>query len=158
MAYRSDYNRQHRKNSPHGTAGRRIKVKKTAEIKNIFKKKKYLSCTDWKFRVNFLKCLQKHLLDSAKNAIEHNLKSRRIDSSGADQIIHVVWFAVDETLVYYYIYIYYSWSKGTMKVVDGKGKSAPNKARLVSSAGVIMAMVFRNSHGIAFIDYLEKCK
>lgn len=45
-----------------------------------------------------------------------------------------------------------------MKVVDGKDKSAPNKARLVSSVGVIMATVFRNSHGIAFIDYLEKCK
>jgi hypothetical protein len=38
------------------------------------------------------------------------------------------------------------------------GCLAPNKTRLVTSAGKVMATVFWNAEGILFIDYLEKGK
>lgn len=38
------------------------------------------------------------------------------------------------------------------------GEPAPKKEKTVSSAGKVMGTIFWDSHGIVFIDYLEKGK
>lgn len=61
---------------------------------------------------------------------------------------------VDETWIHHYT----PETKIQSKQWTGKGESAPKKAKVVPSAGKVMATVFWDSHGIIFIDYLEKGK
>ena len=39
-----------------------------------------------------------------------------------------------------------------------RGEPAPNEAKTIFSAGKVMATVFRNSHGVILIDYLQMGK
>lgn len=57
----------------------------------------------------------------------------------------------DETWVHHYTPETKEQSKQWME----KGESAPKKAKVVKSAGKVMATAFWDSHGIIFIDYLE---
>jgi len=57
-----------------------------------------------------------------------------------------------------WIHHYTPESKQQSKQWTEAGCSAPNKTRLVPSAGKVMASVFWGAEGILFIDYLEKGK
>ncbi|XP_011165249.1 histone-lysine N-methyltransferase SETMAR-like [Solenopsis invicta] len=61
---------------------------------------------------------------------------------------------VDETWIHYYT----PETKEQSKQWGTKEESAPKKAKIVPSAGKIMATVFWDSQGIILIDYLEKSK
>jgi len=57
-----------------------------------------------------------------------------------------------------WIHHYTPESKQQSKQWTEAGFSAPKKTRSVSSAGKVMALVFRDAEGILFIDYIEKGK
>jgi hypothetical protein len=57
-----------------------------------------------------------------------------------------------------WIHHYTPESKQQSKHWTEAGRSAPEKTRLVPSAGKVMASVFWDAEGILFIDYLEKGK
>ena len=59
---------------------------------------------------------------------------------------------VNETWIYYYM----PETKTQSKMWTGPGKSVPQKAKTVLSAGKVMATIFWDSHGIISIDYLQK--
>lgn len=59
---------------------------------------------------------------------------------------------VDETWVHYYT----PETKEQSKQWTFRGEPAPRKAKVVPSAGKVMATVFWDSRGVIFIDYLEK--
>lgn len=61
---------------------------------------------------------------------------------------------VDETWIHHYT----PETKNQSKQWIEKGEPAPKKPKAVYSAGKVMASVFWDSHGIIFIDYLEKGK
>ena len=61
---------------------------------------------------------------------------------------------MDETWIYHYT----PESEQHSKQWTEAGCSAPEKARLVPSAGKVMVSAFWNAEGILFIDYLEKGK
>jgi len=61
---------------------------------------------------------------------------------------------VDETWIHHYT----PETKIQSKQWIEKGEPAPKKPKAVYSAGKVMASVFWDSHGIIFIDYLEKGK
>ena len=61
---------------------------------------------------------------------------------------------MDETWIHHYT----PESKQQSKQCTEASCSAPNKTRLVPSAGKVMASVFWDAEGISFIEYLEKGK
>lgn len=61
---------------------------------------------------------------------------------------------VDETWVHHYT----PETKMQSKQWTARGEPAPKKAKTVFSAGKVMATVFWDSHGVIFIDYLQKGK
>ena len=61
---------------------------------------------------------------------------------------------VDETWIHHYT----PETKIQSKRWTGKGEPTPKKAKTVFSAGKVMATVFRDSHGVILIYYLQKGK
>lgn len=61
---------------------------------------------------------------------------------------------VDESWIHHYT----PEMKEQSKQWTSAGERAPKKAKTVPSAGKVMATVFWDSHGVIFIDYLEKGK
>ena len=61
---------------------------------------------------------------------------------------------IDETWIHYYTLE----SKRQSSEWTGSGESRPKRAKTQQSAGKVMASVFWDTHGILFIDYLEKGK
>ena len=61
---------------------------------------------------------------------------------------------MDETWIHYYT----RETKGSSAEWIAAGESRPKRPKTQQWAGKVMASVFRDAHGILFIDYLEKGK
>ena len=57
-----------------------------------------------------------------------------------------------------WIHNYTPKTQNQSKMWTGPGESAPKKAKIVPSAGKVMATIFWDLHGIILIDYLQKEK
>ena len=64
------------------------------------------------------------------------------------------YMTVDETWIHYYT----PETKNQSKMWTGPGESALKKAKMVPSAGKVMATIFWDLHGIILMDYLQKRK
>ena len=134
---------------------RRIKVREIAEVMKMSKERvchilhEHLGMTKLSARwvPRLLTLDQKRVRMNISNALLAQF--RRNKSEFWRRLI-----TVDETWIHHYA----PETKIQSKQWIAKGEPAPKKAKTAFSAGKVMATVFWDSHGVIFIDYLQKGK
>lgn len=136
-------------------ADRRVKLREIVDIVNISKE-----------RVENI--LHKHLhmrklsarwvprlltIDQKRNRVTTSVECLEMLRRNPDDFLRR-YITVDETWIHHYT----PESKIQSRQWVEAGSSAPTKAKVVASAGKVMATVFWDAHGIIFIDYLQKGK
>jgi len=134
---------------------RRIKVREIAEVMKMSKERvchilhEHLGMTKLSARwvPRLLTLDQKRVRMNISNALLAQFRCNK--SEFWRRLI-----TVDETWIHHYA----PETKIQSKQWIAKGEPAPKKAKTAFSAGKVMATVFWDSHGVIFIDYLQKGK